>query len=184
MNETEQLSPAQLINTIFEPLIEQDKSLPSRITQYILQGDELNVLIDFDKLCQIPGNANQIYELLRGPAGFSSSNIHPSLQARIDFYKIWTDAYTPEQIIRFARVVATLFEHLHFIECITEKLPKWFIYLLYDGLLTTLPRCELTTFPYYGKTKTFDKINERESWSMHQLHQFLEIEQELSLIHI
>ena len=63
MNETEQLSPAQLINTIFEPLIEQDKSLPSRITQYILQGDELNVLIDFDKLCQIPGNANQIYEL-------------------------------------------------------------------------------------------------------------------------
>ena len=178
MNETEQLSPAQLINTIFEPLIEQNKSLPSRITQYILQGDELNVLIDFDKLCQIPGNANQIYELLRGPAGFSSFNIHPSLQARIDFYKIWTDAYTPEQIIRFARVVATLFEHLHFIECITEKLPKWFIYLLYDGLLTTLPRCELTTFPYYGKTKTFDKINERESWSMQQLHQFLEIEQE------
>ena len=178
MNETEQLSPAQLINTIFEPLIEQDKSLPSRITQYILQGDELNVLIDFDKLCQIPGNANQIYELLRGPAGFSSFNIHPSLQARIDFYKIWTDAYTPEQIIRFARVVATLFEHLHFIECITEKLPKWFIYLLYDGLLTTLPRSELTTFPYYGKTKTFDKINERESWSMQQLHQFLEIEQE------
>ena len=176
MNETEQLSPAQLINTIFEPLIEQNKSLPSRITQYILQGDELNVLIDFDKLCQIPGNANQIYELLRGPAGFSSFNIHPSLQARIDFYKIWTDAYTPEQIIRFARVVATLFEHLHFIECITEKLPKWFICLLYDGLLTTLPRCELTTFPHYGKT--FDKIEDRESWSMQQLHQFLEIEQE------
>ena len=172
MNETEQLSPAQLINTIFEPLIEQDKSLPSRITQYILQGDELNVLIDFDKLCQIPGNANKIYELLRGPAGFyyylEVFNIHPSLQARIDFYKIWTDAYTPEQIIRFARVVATLFEHLHFIECITEKLPKWFICLLYDGLLTTLP--------LYGKT--FDKINERESWSMQQLHQFLEIEQE------
>ncbi|OTP84442.1 DUF4132 domain-containing protein [Gilliamella apicola] len=172
MNETEQLSPAQLINTIFEPLIEKDKSLPSRITQYILQGDELNVLIDFDKLCQIPGNANKIYELLRGPAGFyyylEVFNIHPSLQARIDFYKIWTDAYTPEQIIRFARVVATLFEHLHFIECITEKLPKWFICLLYDGLLTTLP--------LYGKT--FDKINERESWSMQQLHQFLEIEQE------
>ncbi|WP_143424088.1 DUF4132 domain-containing protein, partial [Gilliamella apicola] len=149
-----------------------DKSLPSRITQYILQGDELNVLIDFDKLCQIPGNANKIYELLRGPAGFyyylEVFNIHPSLQARIDFYKIWTDAYTPEQIIRFARVVATLFEHLHFIECITEKLPKWFICLLYDGLLTTLP--------LYGKT--FDKINERESWSMQQLHQFLEIEQE------
>ncbi|OTQ13271.1 hypothetical protein B6D11_10390 [Gilliamella apicola] len=146
--------------------------MPSRITQYILQGDELNVLIDFDKLCQIPGNANKIYELLRGPAGFyyylEVFNIHPSLQARIDFYKIWTDAYTPEQIIRFARVVATLFEHLHFIECITEKLPKWFICLLYDGLLTTLP--------LYGKT--FDKINERESWSMQQLHQFLEIEQE------
>ena len=43
----------QLITTILKPLSKLDKSLPERITQYILHGDELAVLVDFDKLCQI-----------------------------------------------------------------------------------------------------------------------------------
>ncbi|WP_176702954.1 DUF4132 domain-containing protein [Gilliamella apicola] len=176
MKTTEQLSinsngSKQLINTIFKPLSELDKSLPERVTQYILHGDEIDVLADFDKLCQKSANVDKIYELLRGPADLYSlynyHNIHPLQKARINFYKLWTDAYTPEQIIRFARFSAILFDHLSDIKRISEQIPSWLMYLLYDGLITTLPS--------YSKNK--DKIERRENWSIQQLHQFLEIEQ-------
>ena len=176
MKTTEQLSinsngSKQLINTIFKPLSELDKSLPERVTQYILHGDEIDVLADFDKLCQKSANVDKIFELLRGPAAFYSSynyqKIHPLQKARINFYKLWTDAYTPEQIIRFARFSAILFDHLSHIKRISEQIPSWLMYLLYDGLITTLPS--------YSENK--DKIERRENWSIQQLHQFLEIEQ-------
>ena len=176
MKTTEQLSTSphaskQLINTIFKPLSELDKSLPERVTQYILHGDEIDVLADFDKLCQKSTNVDKIYELLRGPADLYSlynyHNIHPLQKARINFYKLWTDAYTPEQIIRFARFSAILFDHLSHIKRISEQIPSWIMYLLYDGLITTLPS--------YSENK--DKIDDRENWSIQQLHQFLEIEQ-------
>ena len=175
---TKTLSSKKLITTIFNPLSEQDKSLPTRITQYILHGDELDVLVDFDKLCQIPNNAVKIYELLKRPSEFYcsrhyyriDSGIDPLLKARINIYKSWTDIYTPEQIIRLARVFATLFDHLHFIKRINEQIPSWFIYLLYDGLITTLPS--------YDDCQNENGIIERENWSVQQLHQFLEIEQE------
>ena len=176
MKTTEQLSinsngSKQLINTIFKPLSELDTSLPERATQYILHGDEIDVLADFDKLCQKSTNVDKIYELLRGPADLYSlynyHNIHPLQKARINFYKLWTDAYTPEQIIRFARFSAILFDHSSQIKRISEQIPSWLMYLLYDGLITTLPS--------YSKNK--DKIERRENWSIQQLHQFLEIEQ-------
>ena len=181
MKKAEQLSTSphasnQLINTIFKPLSQLDKTLPTRIIEYILHGDELDVLVDFDKLCQISNNAVKLYELLERPAEFHCSRynyssinygIHWLLKARNNFYKSWTDTYTPEQIVRYARVLATLFDHLHFIKYVSEQIPSWFIYLLYDGLITTLP-C-------YCENK--DKIEERENWSMQQLHQLLEIEQ-------
>ena len=171
MNEIEQLSPEQLINTIFKPLSELDKSLPERVTQYILHGEEIDVLDDFNKLCQISGNANKISQLLQGPASFHSSynyrKFNPLVKARIDFYKLWTDAYIPEQIIRFAQVLATLFDHLSYIKHISDQVPSWFMYLLYDGLITTLS----------SNTVYKDKIDDRENWSIQQLHQFLEIEQ-------
>ena len=165
------LTSEELITAIFNPLSEQNKSLPTRITQYILEGDEVAVLVDFDKLCQIPNNFDKIYELLQRPADFYSldnyDKIHPSLHARMNFYKLWTDVYTPEQIIRFARILATLCEHLPFIKRVSEQIPSWLIYLLYDGLITTLP--------LYGENE--DKIDDRENWSVQQLHQFLEVEQ-------
>ena len=173
MNEIEQLSPEQLINTIFKPLSELDKSLPERVTQYILHSDEIDVLADFDKLCQNSANVDKIYDLLRGPYGrFSSSDecelkTNASIQGRIDFYKLWTDAYTPEQIIRYARFSAILFDHSSQIKRISEQIPSWLRYLLYDGLITTLLS--------YSENK--DKIEGRENWSIQQLHQFLEIEQ-------
>ncbi|WP_334321111.1 DUF4132 domain-containing protein [Gilliamella apicola] len=177
---TKTLSSKKLITTIFKPLSEQDKSLPTRITQYILHGDELDVLVDFDKLCQIPNNAFKLYELLKRPSEIYcsrhyyriDSGIDPLLKARINIYKSWTDIYTPEQIIRFARVFATLIDHLHFIKRINEQIPSWFIYLLYDGLITTLP------YYYDYDTENENGIIERENWSVQQLHQFLEIEQE------
>ena len=163
----------QLITTIFKPLSKLDKSLPERITQYILHGDELAVLVDFDKLCQISDYFDNIYELLQRPADFYSlqnyDKIHPSLQARIDFYKSWTDTFTPEQIIRFARILAIVCDYLGFHEHINEQIPSWFIYLIYDGLITTLPsHCE---------EDNANGIIGRENWSVQQLHQFLESEQ-------
>ena len=165
-----------LLITIFNPLSELDKSLPERITQYILHGDELDVLDDFDKLCQIPDNANDIYDLLRRPSDYYSTwdefepKTHPSVKARIDFYNFWMDVYTPEQIIRFARILAILCDHLDFIKHISKQTPSWFIYLLYDGLITQLP-------PYYEEY-CINGIYLRKSWSVHKLHQLLEIEQE------
>ena len=176
MKNTEQLSTnshvsKQLISTIFNPLNELDKTLPARLTQYILHGDELAVLADFDKLCQMPNNFTKIHELLQRPAELYNLNffgeIHSSLEARINFYILWTDAYTPEQIIRFARVLATLCDHSSFIKPTCEQLPSWFIYLLYDGIVATLP--------YYDENE--NEIIERENWSIQQLHQFLENEQ-------
>ena len=171
MNKIEQLSPEQLINTIFEPLSEQDKSLPSRITQYILQGDELDVLVEFDKLCQISDIAYKLHECICRPCRLysllTSVKIEITEQARIEFYRRWTGTFSSEQIIRFARIFATLCDRLSVVEVSSEKLPTWFIYLLYDGLITTLPcYCE-----------NEDKIEGRENWSIQQLHQLLEIEQ-------
>ncbi|MFQ0992069.1 HEAT repeat domain-containing protein, partial [Gilliamella apicola] len=165
-----------LLITIFNPLSELDKSLPERITQYILHGDELDVLDDFDKLCQISDNANDVYDLLRRPSDYYSTwdefepKTHPSVKARIDFYQSWMRAYTPEQIIRFARISAILYDHLGFIKHISKQIPSWFIYLLYDGLITQLP-------PYCDQYCK-NEICYRENWSIHQLHQLLEIEQE------
>ena len=180
MKEIKQLSTKthtseELITAIFKPLSEQDKSLPTRITQYILHGNGIDVLVDLKKLCQIPNNANALYELLQRPSGiyrpryynYINEEFHPSFQARIDVYKSWTDIYTPEQIIRFARVFATLFDHLSFIKLINEQLPSWFIYLLYDALITSLP----------GPNGNENEIIERENWSIQQLHQLLECEQ-------
>ncbi|AHN26274.1 hypothetical protein GAPWK_1701 [Gilliamella apicola] len=171
MNKIEQLSPEQLINTIFEPLSEQDKSLPSRITQYILQGDELDVLVEFDKLCQISDIAYKLHECMCRPCRLysllTSVKIEITEQARIEFYRRWTGTFSSEQIIRFARIFATLCDRLSVVEVSSEKLPTWFIYLLYDGLITTLPcYCE-----------NEDKIEGRENWSIQQLHQLIEIEQ-------
>ncbi|OTQ29248.1 hypothetical protein B6D03_05490 [Gilliamella apicola] len=171
MKKIEQLSPEQLIKIIFEPLSEQDKSLPSRISQYILQGDELEVLGDFDKLCQTSKTAYKIYEYMRRPCELYSvatfSKTHEAEQARLEFYRRWTGTFSLEQIIRFAQVFATLCDHLPFVKVSSEKLPTWFIYLLYDGLITTLPTyCE-----------NEEKIDQRESWTIQQLHHLLEIEQ-------
>jgi len=58
---------------------------------------------------------------------------------------------------------------LHSNELITEQIPSWFIYLLYDGLITTLPT--------YCEEDNKNGIIGRENWSIQQLHQFLEIEQ-------
>ena len=79
MKNTEQLSTnshvsKQLISTIFNPLNELDKTLPARLTQYILHGDELAVLADFDKLCQMPNNFTKIHELLQRPAELYNLN--------------------------------------------------------------------------------------------------------------
>ena len=101
MKKAEQLSTSphasnQLINTIFKPLSQLDKTLPMRIIEYILHGDELDVLVDFDKLCQISNNAVKLYELLERPAEFHCSRynyssinygIHWLLKARNNFYK-------------------------------------------------------------------------------------------------
>jgi hypothetical protein len=163
----------QLITTIFNPLSELDKSLPKRIIQYILHGDEHDVLLDCGKLCHILSNHNSVYESLRTPSAFYHTHElffehYPLEKAHIDFYKLWTDAYTPEQIIRFARVITALFDYLHSNELITEQIPSWFIYLLYDGLITTLPT--------YCEEDNKNGIIGRENWSIQQLHQFLEIE--------
>ena len=164
----------QLITTIFNPLSELDKSLPKRIIQYILHDDEHDVLLDCGKLCHILSNHNSVYESLRTPSAFYHTHEfffehYPLEKAHIDFYKLWTDAYTPEQIIRFARVITALFDYLHSNELITEQIPSWFIYLLYDGLITTLPT--------YCEEDNKNGIIGRENWSIQQLHQFLEIEQ-------
>ncbi|OTQ27130.1 hypothetical protein B6D19_13390, partial [Gilliamella apicola] len=149
MKNTEQLSTSphksrHLISIIFGRLSNFDESFPKRITQYILYGDELDVLTDFDKLCQTPDNANEIYQLLRSLYGYPDSwdkyklKTYASTQGCIDFYKLLTDVYTPEQIIRFDRFFAILCDHLGFIKHIDKQIPSCFIYLLYDGLLITI----------------------------------------------
>ena len=93
MQKTEQLSISsnvskQLITTIVNPLSELDKSLPERVIQYILHGDEIDVLADFEELCQKSANVDKIHALLRAPAAFYSSynyqKIHPLQKARIN----------------------------------------------------------------------------------------------------
>lgn len=169
--EINELSSQQLITTIFEPVKELDKTMPTRITQYILQGDELNVLVDLNQLCQSSNTVTKLYELLRRPCDLRHTDIcdkpNSSEKARMAFYQRWTDDYTFEQIIRFARVLTALCGNLRFIKLITPELPSWFLYLLYDGLITTLPIC----------CDNEDRIDERKNWSIKQLHELLEIEE-------
>lgn len=171
MKETHAQSAQQLIATIFEPLNTLDKSLPERITQYVLQGDEANVLSDLEQLCQTSDNAYKLFELLYRPCDFYGTSFYdkpkPPKKARIDFYQRWTDDYTLEQIRRFGCVLSAICYHLHLVKLINQQLPAWFLYLLYDGLISTMP----------SFCKNEEDIEQRKSWSIEQLHQLLEMEQ-------
>ena len=161
----------ELISTLFEPLEKLDKKLPLRITQYILKGEDPSVLVDFDKMCQSSDTADKLYELLNRPCELDCGHYHNNISSlektRFAFYRQWTENYTLEQLTRYARVLATLCQHLPFIKLSTNQLPAWFIYLLYDGLISTLP--------YFNKDNK--KFDERKNWNIEQLHQLLEGEQ-------
>jgi hypothetical protein len=167
MNKINQLSSQQLITAIFEPVKQLNKAMPERITQYILYGEDPNVLVDLNQLSQSSNSTKNLYELLRRPCDLYIISLddkaNSSEDARIAFYQRWTDEYSNEQITRFARVLASVCSNLHFIKLITSQVPSWFLYLLYDGLITTMTDC----------------INEdqRQNWSIKQLHQLLDAQE-------
>ena len=112
-----------------------------------------------------------------GSVGFLDESNEPQQKVRAKFYQLWTSQYSPEQLIRFGKILAAAYipdtpQRWSFYEktsssVITPKLPLWFLYLFIDGLVTTF------------LNRNFDaeqNMAERDNWSIEQLHQLLEIE--------
>lgn len=166
----------------FEILRGLDKLIPERICKYILQGQDPLVLEDLNQLSQTYNGEKRVYGRLGFPGAtniiYYFTEKKQPIKARALFYQQWTDNYTPEQIIRFGKVLAaTYIENMRQsrvyseqknIDVITPNLPLWFLYLFLDGLVSTL-------FSYNQSAEQI--ILERQNWSVQQLHQLLEIEQ-------
>ena len=169
----------QVIFDCFSGLNKLEQSMPERICHYILYGKDDMVLDDL-KVLSKTNKYKQIYRLLGMPGfvGFSDESNEPLQKVRAKFYQLWTSQYSPEQIIRFGKILAATdipdlpqgqvyYEKIN-INVITPKLPLWFLYLFIDGLVTT----------FLGRNFNAEQnIAERDNWSIEQLHQLLEIEQ-------
>ena len=177
----------QVILDCFTGLHDLEPSMPERICHYILYGKD-DMVLDALKVLSKTNKYKRIYRLLGMPGfvGFSDESNEPLQKVRAKFYQLWTSQYSPEQIIRFGKILAATdipdlpqgqvyYEKIN-INVITPKLPLWFLYLFIDGLITT----------FLGRNFNSEQnIAERDNWSIEQLHQLLEIEQKgLSLIHI
>ncbi len=169
----------QVIFDCFSGLNKLEQSMPERICHYILYGKDDMVLDDL-KVLSKTNKYKRIYRLLGMPGfvGFSDESNEPLQKVRAKFYQLWTSQYSPEQIIRFGKILAATdipdlpqrqvyYEKIN-INVITPKLPLWFLYLFIDGLVTT----------FLGRNFNAEQnIAERDNWSIEQLHQLLEIEQ-------
>lgn len=152
-----------LLITIFAPLIKLDSKLPERIANYIINGE------DIDLLTELPHKTNGDYLLINKPFGNSSRfyNRIESLAARENFYRYWSVKYTFEQLIRFGKILAIMDVNHNNFHAITPKVPLWFICLLEDSLVITL----------YDTAKKSNLLD-RNNWSVNQLHLLLELEEQ------
>ena len=169
----------QVIFDCFSGLNKLEQSMPERICHYILYGKD-DMILDDLKVLSKTNKYKRIYRLLGMPGfvGFSDESNEPLQKVRAKFYQLWTSQYSPEQIIRFGKILAATdipdlpqgqvyYEKIN-INVITPKLPLWFLYLFIDGLVTT----------FLGRNFNAEQnIAERDNWSIEQLHQLLEIEQ-------
>lgn len=157
----------QLLLDIFEPLDSLEKNISKQITNFILKGDDIEVI---NRVYQLASN-QPLHQLLAYPCSsdryYLDRDLKKNVKARIRFYKDWTNVYSLQQITRFGKVLAATDRPDNHINVITPKLPLWFLYLLLDGLVTTLPRGDMVTI----------LATERKAWSISQLHDLLELEE-------
>ena len=170
----------QVILDCFAGLNKLEQSISERICHYILYGKDVVVLDELKVLSKTYKYDNRVYNLLGmpGSVGFLDESNEPQQKVRAKFYQLWTSQYSPEQLIRFGKILAAAYipdtpQRRSFYEktsssVITPKLPLWFLYLFIDGLVTT----------FLGRNFNAEQnIAERDNWSIEQLHQLLEIEQ-------
>lgn len=170
----------QVILDCFVNLNKLEQSISERICRYILNGKDVVVLDELKVLSKTYKYDNRVYNLLGmpGSVGFLDESNEPQQKARAKFYQLWTSQYSPEQIIRFGKILAAAYipntpQRRPFYEktsssVITPKLPLWFLYLFIDGLVTTFLNRNFAAE---------QNMAERNNWSIEQLHQLLEIEQ-------
>lgn len=136
----------KLLQESLLPLAEFDKALPNTVFDYVMKGTTPEIIY---KLSQL--DANQVIVLLDKPGTvdwwhdqnnhFNSSEykriITQAINARYKLYSMVGKGLTDEQIVRFAKVLAAACQDKN-IKLITNEVPNWMVYLLCDGLFSTL----------------------------------------------
>lgn len=139
----EKLTVEQL-NTILMPLFEIDNSYPERILNYILTGEDAQILLELqnrsdDKagvLMSFPGTVAYHW------GSYNASDkegkiIAKSINARNQFYQRLFKALTPEQIIRYSQFLVAVTKGANY-KVLSPISPEWFTYLVVDGLYTSM----------------------------------------------
>lgn len=152
-------SPEKIVLNIFLPLQAINKTIPSRITNYIMNGYDTDIINDLNKL-----SINDITNLF-GTLSFIYHNDEKYHKARDKFYRQWSESYQLEQIIRFGKILATIHQGYKF-DMPTNHIPLWFWYLFLDGLVINLRHVKPSSFAEY-----------RPNWSLTHLHEILDAEQ-------
>ncbi|WP_156292494.1 DUF4132 domain-containing protein [Serratia oryzae] len=133
----------KLLQEALLPLAGLDKSLPQKTLQYVVDGSNSDVLFTMNNL-----DAELAVALLQSPGAVewwsrSHTNterynkiIKQGVNARHKLYGKLGDSFSSEQLVRFAKVLASACQDIN-IKIFTAELPSWVLYLLGDAFKTT-----------------------------------------------
>ena len=132
-----------LINTIVEPLAQVDAALPNQVLNYIVNGQNPEVLMTLqqqatDKACALlgsPGTYGWFWpssELTKAQEKLCKA----SQNARYKLYINIFSKLSSEQIIRYGKFLEAATQQRNYSQ-LSKQSPVWFGYVLVDGLLSS-----------------------------------------------
>lgn len=121
-----------------------DESLPKRTLNYVLTGENPEILFELNKLdaskaavyFDKPGTLEWWYAHNNVNTGQYSKVITQGLNARHKLYSKVGDGFSSEQVARFGKVLAAACQDIN-IKVITKEVPTWVLYLLIDVFYNT-----------------------------------------------
>lgn len=150
---------------IFNGLSLADEKYPERVINYIIHGKDPILLQDFANrkddmlgtLLDFPGTIGYYWGSYRHQYNMTANinrHITQSKNARHKLYKHIFKTLTPEQIIRYSKVLAAATKSENY-TVISPAVPKWFTYLVVDALKSTMDRDRDVK---YRSNWTFEKL--------------------------
>ena len=166
---------AELLYKVVAPLQASDEQYPAQIFDYIWSGQHPEILMTLQSR-----QNDDVAILLGQPATLNWWSVSPSSQflaqnnkklinqsknARVNFYNHIGTGLSFEQTVRFGKFLVAATREQN-ITRLNAEVPSWLIYLMIDGLHSSL-----------GDHTINKNMQFRKNWSVQMLHELLEQEQ-------